>query len=105
MSTNAAANAATIDTVDILRLARRIGKIQCNDFAKAGKLASKKVTFGPFSRFAVAALHTRDLTDLGVPNKAHFFVWDADEEDLECGGPATIRIAPTLTEAVAGLPR
>lgn len=66
-----------------------------NDPAQAGRLASRKVTFGDLSRFAVAAVHTRF-------EAVQWFVWDADCPD-EDGAPTVIRQADSFAKAGAGL--
>lgn len=71
-------------------------KIQPNDPARAGQLASRRFTFGPFSRFAVAAVHTRF-------DAVSFFVFDAELVDELTGGPAVIRQADSLELAKVGL--
>lgn len=45
-----------------------------NQSAQAGKLASVKMLFGPNSRYALAAVHTR------FPG-VWWFVWDAERPD------------------------
>lgn len=62
---------------------------------RAGQLATAKLTFGPFRRYAVAAVYTRF-------DAVEWFVWDADKPD-ENGSPDVIRQEPTLAKAVAGL--
>lgn len=64
-----------------------------NDPAKAGQLASRKVSFGDLSRFAVAAVHTRF-------DAVSWFVWDAEQTDDVTGGPAIVWQAATFAEAV-----
>lgn len=70
-------------------------KIQANDPQRAGQLASRKALFNG-SRFAVAAVHTRF-------EAVSFFVWDAEATDEVTGGPAVVRQADTLAEAVRDL--
>ncbi len=71
-----------------------------------GTLASRKVTFGPLSRYAVFAVHTRDLdADLAERrvDGVEWLVTDADVPNAWSEGPAVIRQAETFAEAVAGL--
>lgn len=67
-----------------------------NDPAKAGQLASQRAFFGPFSRYAVGAYHTRS-------DRVMWMVSDAETEDDETGLPAVVRQAWTVDEAVAAL--
>lgn len=67
-----------------------------NNPALAGQLASRRVSFGTFSRFAVAAVHTRF-------DAVSFFVWDAERADELTGLPAVVRQADSLEAAIAGL--
>ena len=60
-----------------------------------GSLATRKETFGPFGRFAVAAVHTRF-------DAVEWFVWDAETAD-DLGFAAVIRQEATREAAVAGL--
>jgi hypothetical protein len=61
-----------------------------------GSLASSKVRFGDFGRFAVAAVHTRF-------DAVAWFVWDAETPDDITDMPAVIRQAGTFSEAVGGM--
>ena len=68
-----------------------------NDPAKAGQLAARKRTFGDFSRYAVAPVHTRF-------DAVQWFVWDAMSPWQDGTGlPAVIRQAVSLDEAMRGL--
>ena len=67
-----------------------------NDPSSKGQLAARKRTFGPLKRYAVAPIHTRF-------DAVTWFVWDAEASD-EDAGPAVIRQADTLWEAIKGLP-
>ena len=66
----------------------------------AGRLASAKVLFGKFSRYAVAAVHTRF-------DFVAWFVWDSETHDREAPGmptsPMLIRQETCLAGAVSGL--
>lgn len=72
-----------------------IGEIAANDPTRKGERASRKVIFGEFKRYAVAALHTRF-------DAVTFFVWDAHTDD-GTGRPEVIRQEDTLEAALAGL--
>lgn len=61
----------------------------------AGKLASDKLLFGEFSRYALYAVHTRG-------SSVQWFVADAESAD-ETGLPRIVRQASTPEQAVAGL--
>lgn len=61
-----------------------------NDPLRRGELASRRELFGPFSRFAVAAVHTR-FADVS------WFVWDAEGDDI---GPAVIGQCESHQEAL-----
>lgn len=65
-------------------------KTPANNPLRAGELASPRETFGPFSRFAVAAVHTR-FADVS------WFVWDAEGDDV---GPAVIGQCESHQEAL-----
>ena len=69
-----------------------------NDISKAGKLAAKKIIFGPRGRYAIAPVHTR-FDGLMV------FVWDAETPDEETGLAAVIRMTDTVNQALDGLAR
>jgi len=71
-------------------------KVAKNDQTKAGQLASRKHTFGDWSRYAVFAVHTRF-------DAVQFFVADAEREDPTTGQPEVIRQADSFEQAVAGL--
>ena len=62
----------------------------------AGRLATCKLLFGPHSRYAVAAVHTRF-------DAVEWFVWDAETIDYQSRSPGVIRQEPTLHKAIAGL--
>lgn len=62
-----------------------------NDPAKAGQLATRKITFGELSRYAIAAVHTRF-------DAVQWFVWDVNS-----GEPVVIRQAATFAIALVGL--
>lgn len=66
-----------------------------NDPKQAGRFASRKITFGNFSRYAVAAVHTRF-------GSLEWFVWDA-QFPSSTGETVVIRQKPTFVEAVEGL--
>ena len=74
-----------------------IAKPECrkNEPLKKGALASKRVFFGPFSRFCVYAVHTR-FSDVC------WFVRDSERID-ELGMPEVIRQEPTFELAIAGI--
>lgn len=74
-----------------------------NDPTRAGQRANKPETFGEFNRYAVFAVHTRDLTEFGIPNEVAWCVADAEEWDEETDRPAIIRIERTKMQAVEGL--
>lgn len=76
-------------------IAAAIGAIAANDPSHKGERASRKVLFGEFNRYAVAALHTRF-------DAVTFFVWDAHLDD-GTGRPEVIRQEDTLEAALAGL--
>jgi len=61
----------------------------------AGKLASDKLIFGEFSRYALYAVHTRGPS-------VQWFVADAESAD-ESGLPRIIRQAESPEDAIAGL--
>lgn len=71
-------------------------RVVSNNPNKKGELASRKVTFGPWSRYAVFAVHTRF-------DRVQFFVADAERPDPVTNGPEIIRQADTLEEALTGL--
>lgn len=71
-------------------------KSAANNSRQAGSLASRKVTFGDHSRYAVAAVHTRF-------DAVEWFVWDAERIDPLFDAPEVIRQAPTFAAAVEGL--
>jgi hypothetical protein len=62
-----------------------------NNTLLAGQLASRKITFGRLSRYAVAAVHTRF-------DAVEWFVWDAENPGYE-----VIRQDATFRGAIAGL--
>ena len=62
----------------------------------AGQLASKKVLFGGYSRFAIAPVHTRF-------DAVEWFVWDAEHALSTMDRAEVIRQAATLEEAMEGL--
>jgi hypothetical protein len=59
----------------------------------AGQLASKKVLFGGYSRFAIAPVHTRF-------DAVEWFVWDAERIDPVTGGPDVIAQEATKEQAM-----
>ena len=59
----------------------------------AGQLASKKVLFGGYSRFAIAPVHTRF-------DAVEWFVWDAEQIDPVTGGPDVIAQDATKEQAM-----
>ena len=59
----------------------------------AGQLASKKVLFGGYSRFAIAPVHTRF-------DAVEWFVWDAERIDPVTGGPDVIAQESTKEQAM-----
>jgi hypothetical protein len=68
-----------------------------NNPAKRGQLAARKRLFGPYSRYAVAPIHTRF-------DAVEWFVWDAEHKWIDASGrPGVIRQAATLDEALRGL--
>ena len=67
-----------------------------NDPRQAGALATRKSPFGPWSRYAVAAVHTRF-------DAVSWFVWDAEQADPITGEQLVIRQEPTREAAVSGL--
>jgi hypothetical protein len=68
-----------------------------NDPSKRGQLAAKKELFGPYSRYAIAPVHTRF-------DAVEWFVWDAFTREREDSTlPAVIRQEPTKEAALAGL--
>lgn len=71
---------------------------QTNNPNRAGENASfgQKLLFGPFSRYAVYAVHTRF-------DAVQWFVEDAEQEDENTGGPAVIRQADSFFGAIEGL--
>jgi hypothetical protein len=81
--------------IDTLRKLDGVGLV--NDSRIPGKPASHKVTFGPFNRYAVYAVHTRF-------DAVCWMVEDAETPDEPCGLPASIiRQEDTLAEAIEGL--
>ena len=60
----------------------------------AGQLASKKVLFGGYSRFAIAPVHTRF-------DAVEWFVWDAEQIDPLTRLPSVIAQEATKEEALA----
>jgi len=74
----------------------RLPRVEPNTPARAGQLASRKTSFGPRSRYAVAAVHTRF-------SHWSWFVWDAEKPEAD-GSPSIIRQENTREAAVAGLP-
>lgn len=67
-----------------------------NDPGKAGQRASKPTTFGPNSRYAVYAIHTRF-------DAVAWVVADAEQPD-DLSLPSIIRQEPSYESAIAGLP-
>jgi hypothetical protein len=70
-------------------------RVPANDPSKKGQLACRKKTFGDYSRYAVAPVHTRF-------DALSWFVWDAELPD-ETGKPSVIRQADNLEETLKGL--
>lgn len=68
-----------------------------NNPSLKGQLASRKRLFGPWSRYAVAAVHTRF-------DHVVWMVWDSETIDPETDLIDVIRIADTEEKAVEGLP-
>ena len=66
-----------------------------NDKTQAGFLATKMQVFGEFSRYAVAAVHTRF-------DHVSWFIWDAERLD-ENGKPTIIRHEDSEDLATSGL--
>jgi hypothetical protein len=69
---------------------------EANNPRFAGRQASSKTLFGPCSRYALYAVHTRG-------DAVQWFVADAESVDAETGLPSIIRQAATAEQAVAGL--
>ena len=69
---------------------------QTNNPNVAGSLASKKIRFGPFGRYAVFAAHTRF-------DAVEWMVADAEKVDEVTEGPAVIRQGATFDEVVEGV--
>jgi hypothetical protein len=68
-----------------------------NDPIRKGERASEYVTFGPFKRYGVAALHTRF-------DAVQWFVWDVELLDQHSGEYGrVIRQEDTLEAALRGL--
>lgn len=78
-------------------------KVQPNDYTKSGKLASKKVIFGEFNRYAVAAVHCRKFPLR--ENVVMWFVWDAEQICPLTNLPVVIRQNDDFQKAIAGLER
>lgn len=80
--------------------ARKSLKVQSNDPARAGQIASKVSYFGEFGRYSVYAVHTRF-------DAVQWFVTDAegvtDEQVRHREMPPVIRQESTYEAAVAGL--
>lgn len=70
-------------------------KTEKNNKNRRGEYASKKVLFGDFNRYAVAAVHTRF-------DDVEWFVWDAEQE-IAPFTPSVIRQESTFEAAIAGL--
>lgn len=71
-----------------------------NDIRQAGAARSNMVLFGPNSRYALFAMHTRfPLEDDG------WAVRDAETEDEVTGGPALVAICLTKQEAEEAVQR
>ena len=62
----------------------------------AGQLAAKKELFGGHSRYAIAPIHTRF-------DAVQWFVWDAEQIDVQTGFASVIRQTQTKQEALVGL--
>ncbi len=69
-------------------------KAQANDPSRKGQIASPKIAFGDYKRYAIYAVHTRF-------DAVSWFVADCDVDD--CGMPGIIRQEPTIAEALRGL--
>lgn len=70
--------------------------VSANNPSAAGNLASEKVRFGEFGRFAVFAVHTRF-------DAVQWLVADAEVTDETTGFAAVVRQCETFEEAVRGL--
>lgn len=71
-------------------------RAQPNNPNRKGELASRKITFGPWSRYAVYAIHTRF-------DSVQFIVADAEVMDGVTNRPSVIRQSDTLEQALHGL--
>lgn len=71
-------------------------QVKPNDPMKCGKLASRRLTFGEFNRFALFAVHTRF-------DKVTWMVSDAEQTDEKTGFAKIIRQADSVCEAMVGL--
>lgn len=71
-------------------------KSEANDSKNPGTRASRKVTFGAHSRFAVFAVHTRG-------DAVQWFVADGEAKDDVADGPAIVRQEDSFAAAISGL--
>jgi hypothetical protein len=72
-------------------------RLEANNPSQSGRLASDRIRFGEFGRFALAAVHTRF-------EAVTWMVFDAEQEDELTGKPKIIRQADSAAEAIRGLP-
>jgi hypothetical protein len=89
---------ATQKTLSKEQIIKRFSqKVLVNNPNRMGQLAARKISFGPWRRYAIAPIHTRG-------EQLCWAVWDAEEADqyrpLE---PAIIRQALTCEQALEGL--
>jgi len=86
---------------EIAEIERRLGRVEANDPARAGRQASERAAlFGPhdrYNRYDLCALHTRF-------DSIAFIVRDRDDLD-ECGLPRVIRQSESAELALVGLDR
>lgn len=68
-------------------------KTKPNDPTKAGQKASRIVTFGELSRYAIYAVHTRF-------DNVQWFVADSSREDPKTGLPEIVSQSDSFDEAV-----
>lgn len=76
--------------------ALQIPTASVNNPARKGELASSKVLFGDYKRYALFAMHTRF-------DVVAWIVQDAHITDPVTGGPETIRQEDTPEAAIGGL--
>jgi hypothetical protein len=84
-----------VDSESTERIKGATMKTLTNDKEKAGQLASKKVLFGEFNRYAIAPVYTRF-------DSVSWFVWDANKTDSK-GKASIIRQEVTKELALTGL--